>query len=405
MNITDKSAIRECTSCSMCSAVCPVDAISIHLDADGFYRPIVNDKCIDCGLCTKVCYKFDDKISMTDDSQLSQYDLYGASVKDSLILKHTTSGGVADVLAKSLISQGYSCIGVIYDTESNTAKTRIAHDIAKTDAFKGSKYIQSYSEQAFKQLVHGLKTNDKSKYAIFGLPCQIYAINRYLTIRGLRDRCILIDLYCHGCPSINVWKKYIEHTLQSSGGRKISSAVFRSKIRGWGAGFYTVITIDGITSPIISKPGKDLFFELFFSNTILNASCSDCKLRSTLKYTDIRLGDFWGKTYIDNNTGVSAVSIVSPKGNDVWSTIKENLNSEQRQFSEMLPYQSWHHTYKINEKARRATLNVLSDPDLTIKDAIDTLRGFESPAQRIKRIIKRYLLGHPNVTRFLKKYT
>lgn len=405
MNITDVSAIRECTSCSMCSAVCPVEAISIHLDSDGFYRPVVNDKCIDCGLCTKVCYKFDDKINMTDDNSLEHYNLFGASVKDKALLKQTTSGGVADILAKTLISKGYSCIGVVYDTETNTAKSCVANDIADTDKFRGSKYIQSYTEEAFKQLVRGLKQNDNSKYAVFGLPCQIYAINRYLTLRGLRDRCLLIDLYCHGCPSLNAWKKYVRNILQTTGGCKIDSAIFRSKIRGWGSGFYVEeVAVDGIKTPIIGKIGADPFFELFFSNSVLNSSCPDCMLRSTLEYTDIRLGDFWGKTYIDNHTGVSAVSVVTPKGKDLWDNIKENLNFEQRQFSEFLPFQSWHHTYTINDKARRETLDVLSDDNSSIQDAIDTLRRYETPAQRVKRIAKQNLFRFPGLVRFLKKY-
>lgn len=403
MNITDKSNIRECTSCSMCSAVCPVDAISIHLDRDGFYRPIVNDKCIDCGLCTKVCYKFDEKISMTDDNRLENYNLFGASVKDMALLKLTTSGGVADILAKTLISIGYSCIGVVYDTETNIAKSCVANDIAGTDKFRGSKYIQSYTEEAFKQLVKDLKQNDKSKYAIFGLPCQIYAINRYLTIRRLRDRCLLIDLYCHGCPSINVWKKYVKNIFQTTGGSKIDSAIFRSKILGWGSGFYVVVVVvEGVTTPVIGNVGADPFFELFFSNSVLNASCSDCMLRSTLEYSDIRLGDFWGKTYIDNRTGVSAVSIITQNGKELWDKIKGNLNFQQRQFSEFLPYQSWNRTYTINEKARRKTLDVLNDNNSTIKDAIEVLRRYETPMQRIKRVAKHIIFRFPTIVRFIK---
>ena len=34
MNITDKSAIRECTNCQMCAAVCPKDVIKIHLNVN-----------------------------------------------------------------------------------------------------------------------------------------------------------------------------------------------------------------------------------------------------------------------------------------------------------------------------------------------------------------------------------
>lgn len=142
-------------------------------------------------------------------------------------------------------------------------------------------------------------------------------------MRGLRDRCLLIDLYCHGCPSLNAWKKYVRNILQTTGGSKIDSAIFRSKICGWGAGFYVVVVVvEGVETPVISKIGADPFYELFFSNTVLNSSCKDCMLRSTLEYTDIRLGDFWGKTYIDNRTGVSAVSLVTPKGKELWDKIK-----------------------------------------------------------------------------------
>ena len=42
MNIIDNSAIRPCTSCQVCSAVCNSMAIDIRLNEDGFYRPYVD---------------------------------------------------------------------------------------------------------------------------------------------------------------------------------------------------------------------------------------------------------------------------------------------------------------------------------------------------------------------------
>ena len=36
MNILDSSAIRKCTSCQMCAAVCPKGAITIELVLNGF---------------------------------------------------------------------------------------------------------------------------------------------------------------------------------------------------------------------------------------------------------------------------------------------------------------------------------------------------------------------------------
>ena len=127
MNINDKAAKRDCTSCQMCAAVCPKNAISIDLDQDGFYRPIVNGGlCVDCSLCTKVCYKYDEQIELFGENKLASTKLYGAFVKDSEIVKRTTSGGIADVLAHELIREGYKCIGVVYDSNKDVAIDRIA---------------------------------------------------------------------------------------------------------------------------------------------------------------------------------------------------------------------------------------------------------------------------------------
>ena len=55
-NILDKNNINKCTGCSICYAVCPVEAIEIFLTKDGFYEPVVDmKKCIKCGKCYEVC--------------------------------------------------------------------------------------------------------------------------------------------------------------------------------------------------------------------------------------------------------------------------------------------------------------------------------------------------------------
>ena len=53
---------------------------------------------------------------------------------------------------------------------------------------------------------------------------------------------------------------------------------------------------------------------MFFKKNALNEACYACKLRSTIAYTDIRIGDFWGKEYSQNIEGVSAVVINTDKG-------------------------------------------------------------------------------------------
>ena len=53
IEIEEKS---DCCGCTACAAVCPRDAIEMAEDSEGFRYPRVDpEKCIDCGLCRKVC--------------------------------------------------------------------------------------------------------------------------------------------------------------------------------------------------------------------------------------------------------------------------------------------------------------------------------------------------------------
>lgn len=401
MNITDKSAIRECTSCQLCAAACPKDAIRTTLDKNGFYRPVIDEAaCIDCGICTKVCYKFDDSIRMSTAEDLEKEPLYSAWTKDDALIKETTSGGIADLLARQFIADGYKVVGVTYNDEKARAEHSIAATIEETIPFRGSKYIQSYTLDAMKTVV---KQCRNEKYAVFGTPCQIYALCRLAELRKVRDNFIFVDLYCHGCPSLSVWKKYQDYIKQKLSIKNFDKVQFRSKVKGWG-GFYVVVVVDG--KPVFtSNPKEDGFYELFFSDQVLNSSCKDCKLRGTLEYTDIRLGDFWGKKYLKNNRGVSAVSLVTEQGAKFFERIKGNIRHEECNYSEFLPYQSYGKEYSPNPLARKAIFDSLNDSNQSIKDAVRVFRKHQSIKGRIKRNIKGVLYYFPlSVTMFLKRF-
>lgn len=393
MNINDSSQFRECTSCQMCGAVCPTEAISIKLNKDGFYRPFVDEsKCVECSLCVKSCYKFDNNILETN---LANKSIIAAWAQDSSVVSSTTSGGIADLLANRLIKEGYKCIGVKYDTVSNCALGAIASSEEDTEAFKGSKYIQSLSIEVFKTLV---KDSRSQKFAVFGLPCQIYAIDRLLTNRKIRDNHVLIDLYCHGCPSLNVWTKYVEHVLSKNKVTNVRYTNFRSKARGWG-NFNVDIKLNRKNNEIInyiSPKINDPFYELFFSDMVLNDSCSSCLLRSTLEYTDIRLGDFWGKSYIDNHSGVSGVSISTHKGEELVSQIKSEITSEPQEFSNFIPYQSYGKIYKINPHIRQELLGMLASDKYTIEECVSAYHKMLPLKTRFKFVLKNIVKLLPN---------
>lgn len=47
---------ENCCGCSACYAVCPLNAISMDPDEEGFLYPVIDvTKCIQCYKCIKVC--------------------------------------------------------------------------------------------------------------------------------------------------------------------------------------------------------------------------------------------------------------------------------------------------------------------------------------------------------------
>lgn len=391
MNILSTGIIRTCTSCQMCAAVCPMQAIDIRLDKDGFYRPTVSEKCIDCGLCVSVCYKYDPNVRMTSPEALDNMPLYAAVARDNDIIAATTSGGVADLLARQLTGDGYACVGVCYDVQNKRAYDKIVTTPAESACFRGSKYIQSYTVDAFREIV---KSGVDRKIAVFGTPCHIYALDKYLRSWNRRGNFILIDLYCHGCPTLNLWHKYLKEIETGFHGQEPDNVNFRSKVHGWGR-FCILVTANG-KDVFKSNGTKDPFFSLFFSNHLLNEACHDCSLRSTLAYTDIRLGDFWGRCYDLNSRGVSVVSIASESGQQAFDSICDKLEITQHKYADALPYQSWGKRYHPNPIVRHVLLEQVADPGMPLNVSVKYYRSRQAVGAKVKAFLKSAVLRLPD---------
>ncbi|MBD5310750.1 MAG: 4Fe-4S dicluster domain-containing protein [Bacteroides sp.] len=384
-NINSPRSVNPCTSCSMCAALCPVQCISIVSDTDGFLHPVTDeDKCIGCGLCVKVCYKFDHEVQPQPQPAGQLY----AAVADEATVNVCTSGGVGDVLARYLTSQGIKCAGVVYDDKERCARHIVTDNPADTRHFRGSKYIQSYTVDAFRQLVAEVSS---TRYAVFGLPCHIYALHRWLTLRGLRDNCLLIDLYCHGCPTRNAFTKCAASLeARMPEGAVPLSLRFRDPGLPWGKTYELALTYRDSSGAGGRIADKD-FYRLFFSDLLLNESCYDCRLRSTLVYTDIRIGDFWGPLYAGNTRGVSAVSVVTPQGKAMMAEVSDRLTLTRHDYSQLLPYQSYSKIYKYPGKVRSRMLKQLADPEIPVAVTISTLHRNKPLKSRLRYALRQFL--------------
>lgn len=373
-NILSKSAINECTSCQFCESICPVNAISFSLNETGFYSPEISDDCIECGLCQKYCYKFQ-SITVNEDV-IDKISCYAVKSKDKNILNTSASGGVSTILFKNLLNEDYKIVGVTFNIEKNRAETIIIEKKDELEILKGSKYMQSRSENIFREMM-----NNKNKYAVIGTPCSIYPIHLWAHQNNQEDRFLFLDFFCHGTPSMLLWKKYSDSYLKKG---NIKNIVFRSKHYGWHEFCHEFIFDD--MSVFSSITEKDPFFTLFFDNQILNLSCYGCKCRNTFEYCDIRIGDFWGSNYDHDYEGVSVVVLVSDKGKKVFKDCNEQLIFKKEKFDKVILPQAYKKEYIYDSQIRDTLLS-----DLKSSDDISSVFNNYLHNYPIKKKIKRHI--------------
>lgn len=360
---------EKCSSCQICGAVCPVEAISFSFDKFGFYRPSLDEKkCVSCGKCKKSCVKFDQDWK----TAAKTVELYSAINNDKAILADSSSGGVATALYEYALSNGYKCFGVYYDDDAHIAKGFVIKNKDEIEKARHSKYIPVYAETVLREIV-----KSDEKWMIIAQPCMLYGLKEALKANHKNlDNFVLIDFFCHGVPSQIIWNKQIEELSKKYG--EVKNVNFRSKNAGWHA-FLLSFTSFGKQIYENNLP----FYDLFFSDYMLNSACSDCKVRDLTDIPDIRIGDFWGEKFDLSLEGVSAVLCFSEKGKKILENIKNGFEFHKEELSSLLPYQAVDKHYSINQKIREEMFSALEMPN-GMKKAI---RIYESSLPAKKRLI------------------
>lgn len=349
---------RSCTGCSACMAACPKNAISVVMNEDGFLQAVVDkEQCIDCGICQTVCSRFISPEKHT--FLMEKCSVAGAHSSDSTVHKTTTSGGLAYELSKYGIENGYKVFGVVYDYILDKAVGVLVDTLSGLESLKGSKYLQADISEALCILCDETKKNPDGKYICFGTPCQIFGIRQLIERKKLVGDFLLIDLFCHGVPSYNVWRSYVKTLHRQLGAfRKVN---FRYKGNGWHQ--YT-IRIDGEKGNYQEFAYKDMFYRFFFDNVALNNSCFTCDFRKSRVASDLRLGDFWGKKYEYREDGVSAVLVATEKGRQWLKELSQHGRIEIDKFwdaSVCLASQSIHDY--ANEELRDSVMKYLREEE------------------------------------------
>lgn len=278
---------ENCCGCSACMNVCPKDAITMELDADGNTYPVINsDLCVCCGMCQKVCN------FQSSAGRNPVLNAFAAVSKDIKIMMKSSSGGVFSALANAFIINGgivYGCSLVREGTMLLPKHIRIdeINDISK---LQGSKYVQSQIQMSYRQVKADLLADKTVLFS--GTPCQIDGLYGFL--KGVQyDNLFTVEIICHGVPGIGVFQNYLRHIENKEKGIVVDIN-FRDKAYGWGAkGSYSVSKNGKVIKRMIS-PHNSAYYRLFLDSMLYRENCYSCKYASKTRVADITIGDFWG---------------------------------------------------------------------------------------------------------------
>ena len=305
-----------CTGCGACLNACPKNAITMRGDEFGFYKPVIDkEKCINCGLCEKVCLI--DKFNSTNENTPKVFAL---QINDGEQLYKSASGGAFAVLAKEVIRKGGVVYGVIYDDEMKVCHSR-TETIDGLEKMYSSKYVQSNTKTTFKQAKEDL---ENGKTVLFsGTPCQIAGLKSFL--KKDYENLLTVDLVCHGVPSPKIFEIYKKEFMQKRPKDEwLLNIDFRSKIQGWSPSLVTTTT-----TTTTMHATKDDFMQAFLSNLSINTSCLNCQFNKLPRVADLSVGDFWGVDDYDknlnNNKGLSIVLVNNQKGREWLEKIKRRI--------------------------------------------------------------------------------
>ena len=314
---------NNCSGCGACMSICPVSAIQMKLDEEGFWYPIVcEEKCIKCGKCDNVCHYIRPVNFLSKLEKMEYHATYSKRKKE---IYKSSSGGLFWMLVEEIIGLKGVVYGAYQESLFSVRHGR-AESLEECQKFRKSKYLESYLGDIYKNVEEDLHNDRKVLFS--GTGCQIAGLYAYL--KRDYNNLLTCDVVCHGVPSIMVFKKYIKET-ELLFRDKVENICFRNKRLGWNGNLITLYMKSGKRLSLMNK--NHPFHRGFLKGLYSRPSCGCCKYAKLPRIGDITLADYWNcdrkiEKY-NEDRGVSLVVLNTEKGVCTFDRIRDKCISQE----------------------------------------------------------------------------
>ena len=331
---------NQCYGCEACIQGCPMAAIHMEADLEGFRYPTIDQElCIHCGLCHQVCPKENPPV-LNDDPKYT----YGGYYNDWNIRDQSTSGGAFTAIAETWCDNNYIIFGAV--AKGLDVFHSYVFDIKEIDQFRKSKYSQSRIGTAYKDVSRFLK--DGKKVLFSGTPCQIAGLKSFLGRQDI-NRLLTVEVVCEGVPS-PLFMELKDQYLVKRYGAHIESIDYRytdTKLENPTGRWDFQVMYTQLQNGKILKQDRwfNPYWTFWLSHLMSRPSCYECSFTTTARGADITLGDLWGvhlfcPELYGHNGGASLIICNTKKGISAFCQAKTKMHGHTLDFQTALKYQS-----------------------------------------------------------------